>query len=107
MDFKQLLNSIPEVKKEDILNNKILIEDIEKIHHTLTLDNPLTYIIYMQYDKTLTTEQRNDIFRIIDRLKKNDKNTYEASIQKQGMKDVVPEDDDDEHLVKKVKLPTQ
>lgn len=91
MDFKQILTSIPEVKKEDILSNKVLIEDIEKIHHTLTLDNPLTYIIYMNYNKDLSTEERNDIYRIIDRLKKNNKNAFEASIEKHGMKEAVPE----------------
>lgn len=87
MNFKELLNQIPEVKKEDILSNRFLIEDAEKIHHTLTLDNPLTYIIYLNYNKNLSTEERNDVYRIIDRLKNNNKNVHEASIQKQGMTD--------------------
>lgn len=113
MDFKQILSAIPEVKKEDILSERVLIEDIEKIHHTLTLDNPLTYIIYMNYNKNLSTEERNDIYRIIDRLNKNNKNAFEASIEKQGMKPVTSEEDcdslqfelsdceEDEKLVKK------
>lgn len=88
MDFKQLLDNIPVVKKEDVLNEKITLEDIQNIHYTLTLDNPLTYIVYLQYDKTLTTEQRNDIYRIIDKLKKNQKNLYEGNIEKQGMEEV-------------------
>lgn len=97
MDFKQLLEAIPEVKKEDILSNIYLLEDIEKIHPTLTLENPLTYIVYMTYNKSLLSiEERNDIYRIIDRLKKNHKNAFEASIEKQGMRDYVPENDNTE-----------
>ena len=112
MNFKQLLNEIPEVKKTDILNGKMRIEDIENIHHTLTLENPLTYIIYMHHEKSLTIKERNDIYRIIDRLKKNNKNTYEASIEKHGLKEAVIEDElelsdsEDEHLEKKVKQVT-
>lgn len=88
MNFKELLHSIPEVKKEDILSDKTTFEDIEKIHSTLTLDNPLTYIIYMARNKSLTTEERNDIYRIINKLKQNETNAFEASIEKQGMREI-------------------
>jgi len=93
MNFKDLLQSIPIVKKDELLSNKILIDDIANIHHTLTLDNPMTYIIYMHYEKSLTTEQRNDIYRIIDRLKNNDKNTYEAIIEKHKLEPACAESD--------------
>lgn len=84
-NFKEMLESIPEKKKEDILSNKVLIEDIQNIHPYLTLDNPLTYIIYMQHEKSLTTEQRNDIYKIIKRLHNNENVVYEAEIEKKGM----------------------
>lgn len=87
-NFKEILDSIPEVKKEDLITNKLLLEDIQKMHHSLTLDNPLTYFIYLDREKDLTIEERNVIFRIISRLKKNNQILGEATIEKHKLESV-------------------
>jgi hypothetical protein len=84
-NLKEILDSIPEVKKEDLIKNKLLLEDIQKMHHTLTLDNPLTYFVYLDREKDLTVEERNVIFKIISRLKKNNNVVYETVIEKHNL----------------------
>lgn len=80
MNFKNLLESIP--KLDDDLVKTVTIEDIQLEHECLTLDNPLTYIIYLDRCKTLTVDERNNIFKIISRLYANQqvikKNVYEG-----------------------------
>jgi hypothetical protein len=88
-----ILQSIPEVKKDDLVKNKLLLEDIEKMHPTLTLDNPLTYFIYLDREKDLSIEDRNVIFKIITRLKKNNIITYETAVEKHNMEDHKPLED--------------
>ena len=86
-----ILESIPEVKKEDVIKNRLLLEDIEKIHPTLTLYNPLTYFIYLYREKDLSIEDRNVIFKIIAKLKKNNIILNEAMVEKHNMEDHVPQ----------------
>lgn len=80
MNFKNLLESIP--KLDDNLVKTVTLEDIKLEHESLTLDNPLTYIIYLDRCKTLTIDERNNIFKIISRLYANQqvikKNVYEG-----------------------------
>ena len=69
MDFKNLLNSLPTLDENEEL--PITLNDIQLEHESLTLENPLTYIIYLDRCKTLSIEDRNDIFKIISKLYKN------------------------------------
>lgn len=69
MDFKNLLNSIPTLSINEEI--PITIEDIQLEHESLTQDNPLTWIIYLDRCKTLTIDERNNIFKIISKLYAN------------------------------------
>ena len=69
MDFKNLLNSLPTLNDSEDL--PITLNDIQLEHESLTLENPLTYIIYLDRCKTLSIEDRNDIFKIISKLYAN------------------------------------
>lgn len=75
--LQDLLHSIPEVKPED--KNHLQLEDMEKIHHSLTLDNPLTYYVFMDRRPDLSKEYRNTTFKIIQ---KNISTTYEVGCSK-------------------------
>lgn len=73
--LQNILESIPDITPENV--NLEQLEDMEKIHHSLTLDNPLTYFVFMSRRKDLTTEYRNTLFKIIQKLKNNNKTIYE------------------------------
>jgi len=88
MDFTQILDSIPEKKIEDILNPKFQLEDAVKIHPTFTLDNELTYYLFLSKRPDLTEQERNIIYQIIGRLKANDELEYTTM-----MKNMIDADD--------------
>lgn len=67
--LQDLLNSIPEIKPENV--NQLQLEDMEKIHYDLTLDNPLTYFVFMDKRPDLSPEYRNTLFKIIKKLQNN------------------------------------
>ena len=90
MDLNDLLESIPDVKKSDLLESKINLEDIEKLHPSLTYDNPLTYFVYLDRRKDLSIDERNTCFKIIEKLKQNNKNKHEAIIEKHNMESPIP-----------------
>lgn len=68
-DLNGILNSIPEVKPDSF--NKLQLEDIQLIHPSLTLDCPLTYIIYLVKRPDLSKDERNTIYKIIKKLNYN------------------------------------
>lgn len=80
VNFEELLENIPELKEEEL--TKIKLEDISKYHESLTLDNPLTYIIFMKKRDDLTDHDKEIIYKIIDRLRDNELVKYEM-IKKQ------------------------
>ena len=71
MDPRDILNNIKEIKPTDI--GKLTLEDINLIHPSLDLENPVTYFIYLDRRNDLSVEERNTIFKIIAKLKKNSK----------------------------------
>jgi hypothetical protein len=87
MELTNLLNSIPEMKKEDLLDKKLTLDEMVKLHPSLTLDNTLTYFVYLDRRKDLSLEERNLCFKIIAKLKKNHINLHESMIQKHNMKE--------------------
>ena len=91
-----ILESIPEVKKDDLVKNKLLIEDIEKMHPSLTLDNPLTYFIYLDREKNLSIEDRNVIFKIIAKLKQNNITLHQTMIEKHNMESHKPLEEEED-----------
>lgn len=75
MDLEMIYESIREVTKEDLKN--VQLEDMQKIHPSLDLENPLTYIVYMDRRPDLTSDQRELVWKIVDRLNGNNNVVYE------------------------------
>ena len=78
--YESLLNSIEVKKVEDLIENKIELTDIVNMHPMLDLDNPLTYMIFLENRKDLSTEDRNCIYRIMARLHKNKQLIFDHAI---------------------------
>lgn len=75
MDLEMIYESIREVTKEDLKN--VQLEDMQKIHPSLDLENPLTYIVYMDRRPDLTSDQRDVVWKIVDKLNGNNNVVYE------------------------------
>lgn len=74
--LRNLYDSIPVL---DETKAKLLqLEDMEKIHYDLTLDNPLTYFVFMDKRPDLSSHQRNLILKIIKKLQDNEKISVNA-----------------------------
>lgn len=82
MDFSNILNSIPVKNQEDIVAPKFQLEDAEKIHRLLTLDNPLTYMVFLERRPDLSEAEKEIIYEIIKRLKDNEALEYKLSMEK-------------------------
>jgi len=76
MDFSQILDAIPTKTVEDIVAPKFQLEDAQKIHPLLTLDNYLTYMVFLEKRPDLTEEEKEVIYQIIKRLQDNEKLEY-------------------------------
>ena len=76
MDFKDILLNIPVKTEEELLNKKFTLEDCVNIHKSLTLDNYLTYIVFMDKRPDLSEEDKNIIYEIIKKLKENEQIEY-------------------------------
>ena len=82
MDFKDILENIPIKTEEQLFNKKFSLEDCEKIHKSLTLDNPLTYIVFIDKRPDLSEEDKNIIYEIIKKLKENERIEYKYHMEK-------------------------
>ena len=82
MEFKDILENIPIKTEEQLLNKKFSLEDCEKIHKSLTLDNPLTYIVFIDKRPDLSEEDKNIIYEIIKKLKENERIEYKYHMDK-------------------------
>jgi hypothetical protein len=80
MDYSHLLP--PKKTVEDFIAPKFQLEDAEKIHKFLTLDNPLTYMVFLDKRPDLTEEEREVIIEIIKRLQENEALEYKLSYDK-------------------------
>jgi hypothetical protein len=82
MEFKDILENIPVKTEEQLLCKKFTLEDCERIHKSLTLDNPLTYIVFMDRRPDLSEEDKNILFEIIKKLKENEQIEYKFHMDK-------------------------
>ena len=74
-----ILNSIP-ILSEITPIKPVSIKDIQSIHHSLTLENPLTFQIFLSKRPDLSEGERNIYLQIIERLKANEKFRYETAM---------------------------
>lgn len=73
-----ILENIPVLSEQNPANH-ITLKDIQKIHSSLTLENPLTFIIFLSKRPDLEQKDKDIYLQIIERLKANDKFKYEAA----------------------------
>jgi len=74
-----ILNSIPVLSEVNPVK-PVSLEDIQKIHSSLTLENPLTFMIFLSKRPDLGEAEKEIYVKIIERLKANEKFRYETTI---------------------------
>jgi hypothetical protein len=75
-----ILNSIPILTKEKPVV-AVTLKDIQAIHSSLTLDNPLTFEIFLIKRPDIVLDERNVYLEIIKRLRDNEKIRYETAME--------------------------
>jgi len=87
-----ILNSIP-VLSEETPVAPVTLKDIQAIHSSLTLDNPLTFQIFLIKRPDIVGDERNTYLLIIDRLRANEKFRYESAMSSMMTADIQPQTD--------------
>lgn len=80
-----LLDSIPVLTEEDFENPKLQVEDLVYLHSSLTLDNPMTYKIFLGKREDLPEDEKEYYLEVIKRLENNESLRYKHAIKR--MKD--------------------
>ena len=75
-----ILASIPILSEEDL--NKCTIEDVLRIHESLTYENPLTYKIFLHKRPDIQGDEKEIYLEIIKRLEHNHQVLYSHSFKK-------------------------
>lgn len=77
-----ILNSIPDLTEEGFIEeSKIKVEDIVKIHKSLTLDNPLTFKVFLSKRPDLKEEDKEIYLKIIEKLERNERIRYQTAMK--------------------------
>jgi len=58
----------------------VTLKDIQKIHSSLTLENPLTFMIFLSKRPDLEQKDKDIYLQIIKRLKDNERFQYEKAM---------------------------
>jgi len=74
-----ILNSIPILSETNPVK-PVSLEDIQRIHSSLTLENPLTFMIFVSKRPDLAESEKAIYLQIIERLKANEKFRYETTM---------------------------
>lgn len=74
-----ILNSIPVLSNLNPVK-PISLQDVQALHSSLTLDNPLTFQIFLMKRPDLEETERNIYLQIIKRLEDNEKFRYETAM---------------------------
>jgi hypothetical protein len=74
-----ILNSIPVLSETNPVK-PVSLEDIQRIHSSLTLENPLTFMIFLSKRPDLAESEKGIYLQIIERLKANEKFKYESTM---------------------------
>jgi len=69
----------------------VSLKDVMTLHSSLTLENPLTFIIFLSKRPDLDQTERDVYLKIIDRLKANEKFLYENAISQMVTAHLKPE----------------
>jgi hypothetical protein len=74
-----ILNSIPVLSEQNPVK-PVTLEDIQRIHTSLTLENPLTFQIFLTKRPDLAESEKAIYMQIIERLRANEKFRYETTM---------------------------
>ena len=74
-----ILNSIPILSELNPVK-PVTLEDIQRIHPSLTLENPLTFQIVLTKRPDLAESEKAIYMQIIERLRANEKFRYESAM---------------------------
>lgn len=75
-----ILKNIPELTEDDC-EVKISLFDIQKLHKSLTLENPLTYKLFLSKRLDLKEDEREIYTQIIKRLESNERIRYQKAMK--------------------------
>lgn len=75
-----ILNSIPILSPATPVK-PVSLKDIQAVHSSLTLENPLTFQIFLTKRPDLSDSERDIYMQIIERLRANEKFRYETAMQ--------------------------
>lgn len=81
-NYENILNSIPEVSKERLESGLFELEDVLNLHPLLSLDDALTYIIFLRMRPDLNEDQVSTIREIIIKINRNERLYYEQESKK-------------------------
>jgi len=87
-----ILNSIP-VLSEAAPVAPVSLKDIQAIHSSLTLDNPLTFEIFLVKRPDIADDEKQIYLEIIKRLRDNEKFRYESAMSSMMTADIQPQTD--------------
>ena len=77
-----ILNSIPDLSEEVLIETiKLKPEDMEKIHKSFTLDNPMTFKVFLSKRPDLPEEEKEIYFKIIEKLERNERIRYQTAMK--------------------------
>jgi len=83
-----ILNSIPDLSEEGVtVEERMKPEDMVKIHKSLTLDNPMTFKVFLSKRPDLSEDEKAIYEKIIEKLQKNERIRYQ-----QAMKEMITAD---------------
>lgn len=89
MYIEEILEKMNYLSVEEVQHPKLQIEDLVSLSPTLTLDNILTYILFLQLRKDLTEAEREAIEYIIKQLRERETKLYLEAFDKSRSKDLV------------------
>ena len=76
-------NILKQIEEEEAANEVYNLEHIMRINpEILTLDNPMTFIMYLDMNKGLTEEARETVIRIIKKLSEKQNKINEINLKK-------------------------
>ena len=75
----ELLNSIPVLSELNPVK-LVSLKDVKALHSSLTIENPLTFQIFLMKRPDLPEEEKKTYLEIIQRLQDNEKFRYETAM---------------------------
>jgi hypothetical protein len=73
-------NSIPVLIEEEDLSPVTTLEDVQKLHKSLTLDNPMTFKVFLSKRPDLEENKKDIYLKIIERLEHNERIKYKKAM---------------------------